>query len=612
MSQPIKPRDLGLVIQTSDVVLYDGTSLVNILLTADKSLNGVISAIDTAIGSSVQSDDLVTTKVIYNSSPSFSCITIPANSTLSEVIDLFGNKICDNTSAITNLKTSGVGYDGAAISNYTPTGSAGINSQLEGIDNEIGTINTTLASTLTLTEINTRINEITVGDFVYDGAVETSGGGSLDVTIDDGSGGSSTYYVDGVRISKPSEVVTLQATTDNYLDINSSGTYNVTAVAISAAAPPILGMRLYKFETNGSGVVSVTDLRQEYPITHSELATDAVETRNIKDLNVTGAKIEDIVAATTVSMANVTIDTKGRVTSMDSDFNLSGLADNDILQYDLGTSKWVNLPVVGSVLPSATQYETMFFNGSSWASTSALKVIGTKIGMSSTAAPEVDLALGESRDFGIELKRPDNVSALDVAGGSLPDDTFYYVVTSRDGRGETVVSDEVNATTSSVDGDSQVDITWDDVVGAVEYRVYKGTTAGVYTEYFTVSAPTNSYSDDGTAGTAGSPPSTTTAFAGAMISEEGTLLTRMLAAEVAALSSSAIGQAVFITDNDQLNINTSTGYKPVIAGADSGWADPTGTSTKTTFDTSTVTVSQLAERVKAIYDALKANGTLTA
>jgi hypothetical protein len=35
-----------------------------------------------------------------------------------------------------------------------------------------------------------------------------------------------------------------------------------------------------------------------------------------------------------------------------------------------------------------------------------------------------------------------------------------------------------------------------------------------------------------------------------------------------------------------------------------GWARPTGTATRTTFDTATITLPQLAERVKALLDDL--------
>lgn len=41
-----------------------------------------------------------------------------------------------------------------------------------------------------------------------------------------------------------------------------------------------------------------------------------------------------------------------------------------------------------------------------------------------------------------------------------------------------------------------------------------------------------------------------------------------------------------------------------------GWAAPTGTATRTTFDTTTATVIQLAERVKALTDDLTALGII--
>ena len=43
-----------------------------------------------------------------------------------------------------------------------------------------------------------------------------------------------------------------------------------------------------------------------------------------------------------------------------------------------------------------------------------------------------------------------------------------------------------------------------------------------------------------------------------------------------------------------------------------GWGTPTGTATKTTFDTATVTTAQLAERVKALLDYLIARGDIGA
>lgn len=47
-----------------------------------------------------------------------------------------------------------------------------------------------------------------------------------------------------------------------------------------------------------------------------------------------------------------------------------------------------------------------------------------------------------------------------------------------------------------------------------------------------------------------------------------------------------------------------------VAAKSTGWGAPTGTTTKTTFDTATVTLSQLAERVKALLDYLTTRGDI--
>lgn len=58
----------------------------------------------------------------------------------------------------------------------------------------------------------------------------------------------------------------------------------------------------------------------------------------------------------------------------------------------------------------------------------------------------------------------------------------------------------------------------------------------------------------------------------------------------------------------------AVGYKigglKVVGGRKLGWAAPTGTATRTTFATSTVTLQQLAERVKALIDDLTAHGLI--
>jgi hypothetical protein len=55
-----------------------------------------------------------------------------------------------------------------------------------------------------------------------------------------------------------------------------------------------------------------------------------------------------------------------------------------------------------------------------------------------------------------------------------------------------------------------------------------------------------------------------------------------------------------------------TGGVQIIGARQAGWGAPTGTATRTTFATSTVTLEQLAQRVKAIVDDLTTHGLIGA
>jgi flagellar basal body rod protein FlgF len=52
------------------------------------------------------------------------------------------------------------------------------------------------------------------------------------------------------------------------------------------------------------------------------------------------------------------------------------------------------------------------------------------------------------------------------------------------------------------------------------------------------------------------------------------------------------------------------GTNNVVGSRKTGWAAPTGTATRTTFDTGTVTTEQLAERVKGLIDNLISHGLI--
>lgn len=77
-------------------------------------------------------------------------------------------------------------------------------------------------------------------------------------------------------------------------------------------------------------------------------------------------------------------------------------------------------------------------------------------------------------------------------GGALTANTRYYVVTAIDAQGgETVVSNEVSATTAGSTGSNS--LTWDAFTGAASYRIYRGTTSGKQNLYYT--SATNSFTD---------------------------------------------------------------------------------------------------------------------
>jgi hypothetical protein len=70
-----------------------------------------------------------------------------------------------------------------------------------------------------------------------------------------------------------------------------------------------------------------------------------------------------------------------------------------------------------------------------------------------------------------------------------------------------------------------------------------------------------------------------------------------------------------VTGNAQLTESANSymiGSNNVVGSRKTGWAVPTGTATRTAFDTSSVTLQQLAERLKALIDDLTSHGLIGA
>lgn len=335
---------------------------------------------------------LCTSDIACYNGPQFSCVTIPTNATLNQVLAAIADKICEvEASIVTPVNAANVVYSGDLVFGCFTLVGANVEAVIESLATEVctlagtipadasdiprgsnivynggvtpgiaadpidtlfndimsalGTTNTTVTGKAALSDVATYVGTyFRMADFVYVGGTGTPSG--LDVTIDDGLGGDSIYGINGYVITVAPDTVTLTATADNYIDVDESGVYTVTPVAIAAPAPPIPtdSMRLYKYTTNALNVTATTDLKNPYPIVSPDMfADDVVLTRNIADLNVTGAKLETLGAGATVGSADfyyITYDTKGRVTAGGANFSFAGLSAGDLMQYD--GAGWVN------------------------------------------------------------------------------------------------------------------------------------------------------------------------------------------------------------------------------------------------------------------------------
>jgi hypothetical protein len=247
----------------------------------------------------------VTSGITYDGANPLSCITFSAtdlNTVITEIVD----QVCLNKSDL-ERHNEAIGVNAAAIAALetdTDTNTSNINSNAEDIIKNAD-------------DLTQQRNESAIANKVWAGSGVVANDGSfsatpvgLNVTYDNGSGGASKGVdANGDAISIDSTVKVLTANADNYVDADKDA-ITVTPVVIGAAAPaiPAGNIRLYKHETNGSSVVSTSDLRR----------TSFVETDSISDASITGAKLEDLVSAKSDSegIVDLNYDAKGRVTGI--------------------------------------------------------------------------------------------------------------------------------------------------------------------------------------------------------------------------------------------------------------------------------------------------------
>lgn len=519
----------GGIIKTSDVSIYDGTTLSCILgiTSGTSNLNQVITAIDNAI-CAVSTPE--SSGINYDGSITLGSCSIPVtpavNPTVNDAFTSIADYICSLESTVNNridiLNTGDIVISGTLIGSDcigTFTGTDTIETYLSAMASYICAIPPSTPSTVVDLydyESITRGERVWVGE----GGDSVHSGASLIPTIQNNAGGDSRYYLNGIKFIVADTTVNLAVTRDNYVDITDAGTYLVIDVAIGSPAPPVGGghMRIAKYETNGTGVVTYTDLREFQYQDGERWFDDSVITRHILDLNVTGAKLENFGTAGTNdwSLASFTVDAKGRVQSWTNNTTITSLADNDILKYNLGTGQWENVPLSSAAVAAGTiQGETLYYDtgsGSYLPSTYLRNMPGT-VGIGASGIPVVGLQMGNGVVQSFELQLVTGIGSIISNGGSLAANTYYYNVVAIDNAGgESLINTEEAVT---VDGVTQTEVilSWSDSARATKYRIYKGVATGVYTEYFEVTADLLSFSDTGAAGTAGTPVTDPTAFA---------------------------------------------------------------------------------------------------
>lgn len=95
-----------------------------------------------------------------------------------------------------------------------------------------------------------------------------------------------------------------------------------------------------------------------------------------------------------------------------------------------------------------------------------------------------------------------------LKGGDWEPNTYYWVLTAVNDKGESLASDEVSATMIKT---GAIDFSWEPVEGATGYKLYRGLTSGSPNKRAAILDDGTSYTDLGNTGTSAAPPETVTA-----------------------------------------------------------------------------------------------------
>jgi hypothetical protein len=158
-------------------------------------------------------------------------------------------------------------------------------------------------------------------------------------------------------------------------------------------------------------------------------------------------------------------------------------------------------------------------------------------------APQLPIATAPDYQIGQEMEVPAGMALAQLtAGGTLGVGTYYYVVTAVDPKGgESRPSAEVNLPIAS-GSTNAILLTWNDVLGAASYKVYRSSSAG--TETFLGNSGSAFLLDTGTTPGATLPPTVSNAFATYFAGQRNYLLGQALT-----------GASTFLGSHAALGIN---------------------------------------------------------
>jgi len=229
----------------SSSVIFNGSPTQKIVSSQNDDLNSIIGSIDNFLYDitetqlkSISSRDIST----YIGTSTFSTFSIPVGSSLEDAIKVIGDQLAVEGNRIIAIAPSSINEPRTPV-NYTASGSdlTKLDAHITGIDNELGTLTTNVASNsankLTNIDDSKKVEEHTEADTTYGtGWVSSTSslvysGVSLDVTVP-----ITLAYILGYRIDKTStDTVSLTATKDCYIYLDKDGNWGHVAVAPEAS-----------------------------------------------------------------------------------------------------------------------------------------------------------------------------------------------------------------------------------------------------------------------------------------------------------------------------------------------------------------------------------------